>query len=56
MPQPKRGTTGDLEEGWDIYTNIPKPMSHESGGFTTMILVTYRDVEWLHLERCKTSI
>lgn len=56
MSQPKRGTIRDLEERWDTYINIPKAISHELGEFTTMILVTYRGMEWLHLEGFKTSI
>ena len=56
MSQPKRGTTRDLEERWDLYANVPQAMPHEIGGFMTVILVVYRDVEWLHLEEFKNSI
>lgn len=45
----------DLEERWDLYTNVPQAVPHEIGEFMTVILVTYRDVEWLHLEEFKNS-
>jgi len=56
MSEPKGGTTRDLQDRWDLYSSAPQAMPHEIGEFMTVILVTYRDLEWLHLEEFKHSM